>query len=157
MSSSLRSSSHYRRETSIPSQAASHSKSSPRQLRIERKDNGFGFTLRHFIVYPPEDGADTAGPPIQEPMDTIFVKSVKHEGPAVEAGLNIGDRIVSVNGESVAGRSYAQVVQMIQKSRDSLFVVVVPKQDDILQVVSGGLVKDGSSSRHFTVFLSVFL
>ena len=102
MSSSLRSSSHYRRETSIPSQAASHSKSSPRQLRIERKDNGFGFTLRHFIVYPPEDGADTAGPPIQEPMDTIFVKSVKHEGPAVEAGLNIGDRIVSVNGESVA-------------------------------------------------------
>ena len=24
------------------------------QLRIERKDNGFGFTLRHFIVYPPE-------------------------------------------------------------------------------------------------------
>ena len=125
-----------RREASIPSQAASHSKSSPRQLRIERKDNGFGFTLRHFIVYPPEDGGDAAGPPIQEPMDTIFVKSVKHEGPAVEAGLNIGDRIVSVNGESVAGRSYAQVVQMIQKSRDSLFVVVVPKQDDILQVVS---------------------
>ena len=24
------------------------------QIRIERKDNGFGFTLRHFIVYPPE-------------------------------------------------------------------------------------------------------
>ena len=73
---------------------------------------------------------------LQEPMDTIFVKSVKYQGPAVEAGLNIGDRIVSVNGESVSGRSYAQVVQMIQKSRDSLFLVVVPKQDDILQVVS---------------------
>ena len=78
---------------------------------------------------------------------------------SVEAGLNIGDRIVSVNGESVAGRSYAQVntrfslvdfihtilisdwlmfvqvVQMIQKSRDNLYLVVVPKQDDILQVV----------------------
>ena len=24
------------------------------QLQIQRKDNGFGFTLRHFIVYPPE-------------------------------------------------------------------------------------------------------
>ena len=145
-----------RREASIPSQAASHSKSSPRQLRIERKDNGFGFTLRHFIVYPPEDGGDAAGPPIQEPMDTIFVKSVKHEGPAVEAGLNIGDRIVSVNGESVSGRSYAQVVQMIQKSRDSLFVVVVPKQDDILQVVSGGLVRrltDDISCCLLSVFL----
>ena len=68
-------------------------------------------------------------------MDTIFVKSVKDQGPAVVAGLNIGDRIVSVNGETVSGRSYAQVVQMIQKSRDSLFLVVVPRQDDVLQVV----------------------
>jgi C-terminal processing protease CtpA/Prc len=67
-------------------------------------------------------------------MDTIFVKSVKEGGPAVAAGLDIGDRIVSVNGESVGGRSYAQVVQMIQKSRDLLRLEVVPKQDDILQV-----------------------
>ena len=81
-----------------------------------------------------QEGSE-AGPPIQEPMDTIFVKSVKDQGPAVVAGLNIGDRIVSVNGETVSGRSYAQVVQMIQKSRDSLFLVVVPKQDDVLQVV----------------------
>ena len=124
----------YRRETSNPPVAA-HSRSNPRHIKIQRKDNGFGFTLRHFIVYPSEDGSD-GGPPIQEPMDTIFVKSVKYQGPAVDAGLNIGDRIVSVNGESVSGRSYAQVVQMIQKSRDTLFLVVVPKQDDVLQVVS---------------------
>ena len=69
-------------------------------------------------------------------LSRIFVKSVKDRGPAVLAGLNIGDRLVSVNGETVAGRTYAQVVQMIQKSRDSLFLVVVPRQDDILQVVS---------------------
>ena len=77
---------------------------------------------------------ETGGPPISDPLDTIFVKSIKDGGPAVIAGLNIGDRIVSVNGESVAGRSYAQVVQMIQKSRNMLRLVVVPKQDDILQV-----------------------
>lgn len=65
-----------------------HSRSSPRHLRIERKDYGFGFTLRHFIVYPPEEGSD-GGPPIQEPMDTIFVKSIKERGPAVVAGLNV--------------------------------------------------------------------
>ncbi len=80
-----------------------------------------------------QDG-ETEGPPISDPLDTIFVKSIKEAGPAVVAGLNIGDRIVTVNGESVAGRSYAQVVQMIQKSRDMLRLVVVPKQDDILQV-----------------------
>ena len=74
------------------------------------------------------------GPPISDPLDTIFVKSIKENGPAVVAGLSIGDRIVSVNSESVGGRSYAQVVQMIQKSRDMLRLVVVPKQDDMLQV-----------------------
>ena len=41
-----------------------------------------------------------------------------------------------MNGDPVSGRSYAQVVQMIQKSRDLLYLVVVPRQDDILQVVS---------------------
>jgi len=134
----------YRREASLP--PATHSRSNPRQLRIERKDNGFGFTLRHFIVYPPEEGSE-AGPPIQEPMDTIFVKSVKDQGPAVVAGLNIGDRIVSVNGETVSGRSYAQVVQMIQKSRDSLFLVVVPKQDDVLQVYFSEIAQNPESNR----------
>jgi len=134
-----------RRETSNPPVSA-HSRSNPRHIKIERKDNGFGFTLRHFIVYPSEDGSD-GGPPIQEPMDTIFVKSVKYQGPAVEAGLNIGDRIVSVNGESVSGRSYAQVVQMIQKSRDSLFLVVVPKQDDILQVYFSDIAQNPESNK----------
>ncbi len=84
----------------------------------------------HFLF---QEG-ETEGPVISDPMDTIFVKSVKEGGPAVAAGLDIGDRIVSVNGESVGGRSYAQVVQMIQKSRDLLRLEVVPKQDDILQV-----------------------
>ena len=62
------------------------------------------------------------------------MKSIKENGPAVVAGVSIGDRIVSVNSESVAGRSYAQVVQMIQKSRDMLRLIVVPKEDDMLQV-----------------------
>jgi len=138
----------YRREASLP--PVTHSRSNPRQLRIERKDNGFGFTLRHFIVYPPEEGSES-GPPIQEPMDTIFVKSVKDQGPAVIAGLNIGDRIVSVNGETVSGRSYAQVVQMIQKSRDSLFLVVVPRQDDVLQVYFSDIAQNPESNKRLEV------
>lgn len=65
--SSLRSNP-YRRETSNPPLSAhSRDASRSRHLKIDRKDNGFGFTLRHFIVYPPEDGGDVgAGPPIQE-------------------------------------------------------------------------------------------
>lgn len=50
-----------------------------------------------------------------------------------------GDRIISVNGETVTGRTYAQVVQLIQKSGNFLHLLVVPKEDDILQLVSCGL------------------
>ena len=46
-----------------------------------------------------------------------------------------GDRIISVNGESVSGKSYAEVVALIQRLRDNLSLIVVPKQDDILQMV----------------------
>jgi C-terminal processing protease CtpA/Prc len=47
-------------------------------------------------------------------MDTIFVRQVKEGGPAFHAGLRPGDRIVSVNGETVTGKSYAQVIDLIQ-------------------------------------------
>lgn len=47
-------------------------------------------------------------------MDTIFVKHVKDDSPAHKAGLNPGDRIVSVNGESVTGKTYSQVIALIQ-------------------------------------------
>ncbi len=46
-----------------------------------------------------------------------------------------GDRIISVNGESVSGKTYAEVVGLIQRLRDNLSLIVVPKQDDILQMV----------------------
>ncbi len=44
--------------------------------------------------------------------------------------------MVSVNGESVMCKSYAQVVQMIQKSGPNLQLVVMPKEHDVLQQVS---------------------
>ena len=42
-----------------------------------------------------------------------------------------------MNGESVSGKSYAEVVALIQRLRDNLSLIVVPKQDDILQMVIG--------------------
>ncbi|GAB6020010.1 hypothetical protein CHUAL_002760 [Chamberlinius hualienensis] len=71
-------------------------------------------------------------------MDTIFVKHVKDGSPAQRAGLNTGDRIIAVNGESIAGKSYAQVIQLIQRSGNVLQLRVVPKEDDILQLYFPG-------------------
>lgn len=47
-----------------------------------------------------------------------------------------GDRILSVNGEMIEGKSYASVVQMIQNTADRLLLMVVPKEDDVIQQVS---------------------
>ncbi|XP_076212964.1 rho GTPase-activating protein 23 isoform X2 [Aptenodytes patagonicus] len=107
---------------------------------------GFGFTLRHFIVYPPEsavhstakeeENGNRAGPPRSrlEPMDTIFVKNVREDGPAHQAGLRTGDRLVKVNGESIIGKTYSQVIALIQNSDDVLELSIMPKDEDILQL-----------------------
>ncbi|XP_056155416.1 rho GTPase-activating protein 21-like isoform X2 [Lampris incognitus] len=117
----------------------------PKTLRLRRTSQGFGFTLRHFIVYPPESAVhsslkdeDNGNRGRQrnrlEPMDTIFVKQVKEGGPAHGAGLCTGDRIVKVNGESIIGKTYSQVIALIQNSDASLELCVMPKDEDILQL-----------------------
>uniref|UniRef100_A0A8C5A9R5 Rho GTPase activating protein 21b n=1 Tax=Gadus morhua TaxID=8049 RepID=A0A8C5A9R5_GADMO len=98
---------------------------------------GFGFTLRHFIVYPPES---TVHPAFLvrankiEPMDTIFVKQVKEGGPGHGAGLCTGDRLVKVNGASILGKTYSEVIALIQDSGSFLELCVMPKDEDILQL-----------------------
>ncbi|XP_073091605.1 rho GTPase-activating protein 23 isoform X5 [Manis javanica] len=121
----------------------------PRTLLLHKSlQDGFGFTLRHFIVYPPEsavhcslkeeeNGGRGGGPSSRhrlEPMDTIFVKNVKDDGPAHRAGLCTGDRLVKVNGESVVGKTYSQVIALIQNSDDILELSIMPKDEDILQL-----------------------
>ncbi|XP_036374495.1 rho GTPase-activating protein 21-like isoform X2 [Megalops cyprinoides] len=119
----------------------------PKVLHLARTPQGFGFTLRHFIVYPPESAVHSSlkdednsgrGRPRNrlEPMDTIFVKQVKEGGPAHSAGLCTGDRIVKVNGEGIIGKTYSQVIALIQNSDAVLELCVMPKDEDILQLFS---------------------
>ncbi|XP_070846945.1 rho GTPase-activating protein 23-like isoform X3 [Chaetodon trifascialis] len=120
----------------------------PRTIFLQKNSQGYGFTLRHFIVYPPEsslhnlkdeengNATGKAGCPRSrlEPMDTIFVKSVKENGPAQQAGLCTGDRLVKVNGQSVLGKTYSQVIALIQNSENILELSIMPKDDDVLQL-----------------------
>lgn len=73
---------------------------------------------------------------LQQPMDTIFVKNVSEGSSAARAGLQHGDRILAANGVPVTDRSYQEVVQLIQRSLGYLHLLVVPKEEDILQRVS---------------------
>ncbi|XP_008327681.1 rho GTPase-activating protein 23 isoform X5 [Cynoglossus semilaevis] len=118
----------------------------PRTLVLHKNSQGFGFTLRHFIVYPPESAMHTNlkdeengnGKGYQkdrlEPMDTIFVKNVREKGPAHQAGLCTGDRLVKVNGESILGKTYSQVIALIQNSESVLELSIMPKDEDVLQL-----------------------
>uniref|UniRef100_UPI0035901476 rho GTPase-activating protein 21 n=1 Tax=Myxine glutinosa TaxID=7769 RepID=UPI0035901476 len=122
----------------------------PRTVSLIKGPQGFGFTLRHFIVYPPEslhslqkdeDGKDEMARRFREgervkvdPMDTIFVKQVKEGSPAHEAGLQTGDRVVKINGDSIIGKSYLQVISSIQNCDSVLQLSVMPKDEDILQL-----------------------
>ncbi|XP_019126890.1 rho GTPase-activating protein 21 isoform X5 [Larimichthys crocea] len=121
----------------------------PRTIFLQKNSQGFGFTLRHFIVYPPEsslhslkdeENGNATGKGCQrsrlEPMDTIFVKSVKENGPAQQAGLCTGDRLVKVNSESILGKTYSQVIALIQNSENILELSIMPKDEDVLQLVS---------------------
>ncbi|XP_033826680.1 rho GTPase-activating protein 23 isoform X3 [Periophthalmus magnuspinnatus] len=122
----------------------------PRTLLLHKNSQGFGFTLRHFIVYPPESALHNSftdeengngngnGKGYQkgrlEPMDTIFVKNVREKGPAHQAGLCTGDRLVKVNGESILGKTYSQVIALIQNSESVLELSIMPKDEDVLQL-----------------------
>ncbi|XP_010005299.1 PREDICTED: rho GTPase-activating protein 23 [Chaetura pelagica] len=100
--------------------------------------NGIAFCL---VGIPPpasaeEENGNRPGPPRSrlEPMDTIFVKQVREDGPAHQAGLRTGDRLVKVNGESIIGKTYSQVIALIQNSDDVLELSIMPKDEDILQL-----------------------
>ncbi|XP_044755319.1 uncharacterized protein LOC123314236 isoform X2 [Coccinella septempunctata] len=111
----------------------------PKSLYLKRIGGNFGFTLRHFIIYPPDglteedDGRLAAVGALHAPMETIFVRKVKSPGPAHQAGLQKGDRIVAVNGIQVIDKPYSFVIQLIQKSPTYLHLLVVPKEEDALQ------------------------
>ncbi|XP_053451212.1 Na(+)/H(+) exchange regulatory cofactor NHE-RF4 isoform X1 [Nycticebus coucang] len=83
----------------------------PRCLHLEKGPQGFGFLLRE------EKGLD--GRPGQ------FLREVDPGQPAEKAGMQAGDRLVAVAGESVEGLGHEETVSRIraQGSRVSLTVV----------------------------------
>lgn len=69
-------------------------------------------------------------------METVFIKEVHPNGPAYFAGLQQGDRLLKVNNMSIAGVPYSTIVYMIKQTPNVLTLHVVPKECDVLQLVS---------------------
>lgn len=54
-------------------------------------------------------GAERIGDPA-----LLYIAHVHPEGPAQQAGLKHGDEVVTVNGTTVTGKTYEQVIQMVR-------------------------------------------
>lgn len=87
-------------------------------------------------------------------MDTIFVKEVRPDGPAYAAGLRQGDQILTINYQSIHGKTYSQVIAMIQNAFVFFFnsigteFVFFRSADLVLDV----LPKDENDNRIFVSF-----
>lgn len=117
----------------------------PKTLILNRRNGAFGFTLRHFIVYPPDANDPVVAEKLarcglnnfSQPMDTVFVKKVTHKSEAEYAGLKEGDRLIAVNGIPISLQyQFPDIVATIQNTSKTLVIQIVPKCYDILQTVS---------------------
>ena len=85
----------------------------PRLLTIPRGPKGYGFNLHG-----------------ERGIVGQFISAVDDGGPADEAGLCIGDRVVEVNSVNVEAATHSQVVAKIKEVHEETVVLVVDKVTD---------------------------
>ncbi|XP_061433001.1 Na(+)/H(+) exchange regulatory cofactor NHE-RF2-like [Lethenteron reissneri] len=59
-----------------------------------------------------------------------FVRSVDADSPAHAAGILAHDRIVQVNGQSIAGKKHSQVVALVKARKDDVTLLLVDRVAD---------------------------
>ena len=93
----------------------------PHSVTIKKTARGFGFNLRGQV----SEGGQlrSIGGELYGPMQHISY--VLEGGPADQAGVKDGDRILEVNGESAEGATHVKVVQMIQENADCVSMVLI--------------------------------
>lgn len=92
-------------------------------------------------------GAERIGDPA-----ILYVGMVHPEGPAYKAGLRHGDEVVSVDGTTVTGKSYEQVVKMIRGEAGTVVKVGVTDEKGLHELsverVAGDKLPSGPAGSH---------
>lgn len=92
-------------------------------------------------------GAERIGDPA-----ILYVGMVHPEGPAHKAGLRHGDEVVSVDGTTVTGKSYDQVVKMIRGEAGTVVKVGVKDEKGLHELsverVAGDKLPRGPAGSH---------
>jgi C-terminal processing protease CtpA/Prc len=74
-------------------------------------------------------GAERVGDPA-----VLYVGMVRPEGPAQQAGIKHGDEITTVDGATVTGKSYEQVVKMIRGEAGTIVKLGVKGDTDTREI-----------------------
>jgi C-terminal processing protease CtpA/Prc len=94
-------------------------------------------------------GAERIGDPA-----ILYVGMVHPEGPAHKAGIRHGDEVVSVDGTTVMGKSFEQVVKMIRGEAGTVVKLGVKDEKGLHELsverVAGDKLSKGPSGLHGT-------
>lgn len=93
------------------------------RVSLTRGSNGYGFSIIGGVDQPYL--ANDSG---------IFITRIGRKGTAARDGtLAIGDKIVSVNGESCEGSKHQDVLEMFHKSEERVDLVIRPHAESLLR------------------------
>ncbi|CAF1201542.1 unnamed protein product [Rotaria sp. Silwood1] len=114
-----------------------------------KKGETFGFSLHRAI----EDGAEFR---LVEGLPTLHkIIKVLENGYAHKASLCNDDRLIEINGQDVKSKSYAECVQLIQNTGDTLTMKIIrlPEENTISQFHQTSITATGMLYIHL-LFLS---
>ena len=95
------------------SKAAKPHPSIKRTLTVTRSETGL--IGLHFMHAVGESGGNKPG---------FVVLGTEPESPAAQAGFHDGDHLETVNGEALAGKTYSEVVALLQNAGETMIVAV---------------------------------
>ncbi|OQV22282.1 Protein lap4 [Hypsibius exemplaris] len=87
-------------------------------VSIRRRDDGLGLSIA--------GGRGSSVTYRGDEDQSIFISKVAENGPAYQAGLRVGDRVLAVNGVSVVDAEHSEAVDML-KNAGSLIILLVQR------------------------------
>ncbi len=104
-----------------------------RQTAAQKSERGRNLVGSVLIAEQPRDlqgQRETGDIGVQITMEDniLHVVAMTDEAPAVKAGIQVNDRITNLDGESVAGLSLEQVINMMRGDVDTSIILTITRQ-----------------------------